>query len=49
MLLTLNRWFCRTGNEYYADILSAVIPVFFIGWCLSIHGIKFHQCLNKKK
>lgn len=31
MLLTLNRWFCRTGNDYYADVSSTVILVFFIG------------------
>lgn len=48
MLLTWNRWFCRTGNDYDADVLSAVISVFFIGWCLAIHGIEFHQCLNKR-
>jgi len=29
--LTLNRWFCRTGSDCYADVWSAVILVVFIG------------------
>lgn len=37
VLLTLNRWFCRTGNYYYADVLSAVILVVFY-WMVSCYS-----------